>query len=559
MKQLIQKLGFSGCALLLATAMNAQPDLTPLSINLEVFATGLQSPLAIKNTGVPGDTRLFVCEQSTGRIRILDENGNITGTFANFSSSISTGSERGLLGLTFDPDYATNGYFYVNYTNNQGNTEVRRFNVSQDDPDAYDASTSHLIIRINQPFSNHNAGDLAFGPDGYLYIPMGDGGSGGDPNNLAQNTGTLLGKMLRIDVYADDFPTDPLKNYAIPPDNPFVNNPSVLNEIWAIGLRNPWRFAFDRETNDIWIADVGQSAFEEIHVQPASSTGGENYGWRCYEGNAPYNTSGCQPASAYTFPIIDFSQNALGWCSISGGHVYRGAQYPLMWGKYIVTDYCNATFYAVYPDGADDWADDIVNTQFTGGFSGFVGFGEDVEGELYAVRLNNGTIYRVTEPCSSSIPTITEDSGTLTSSPADSYQWMLNGEVIEGATSQNYEVSEPGDYSVIIDDGDGCVVSSQVLTVFTTGFSEQEVFNKLDVHPNPGSGIFVLSANVLQAGNMNIEVMDQTGRMVRQFGFGQVDKEVQRNIDLTGLSEGVYMVRVFLNESAVTRRVVIAR
>src|SRR5690606_21188454 len=236
-------------------------------------------------------------------------------------SIISSGGERGLLGLAFAPDYETSGRFYVNYTNPNGNTVIARYTVSEN-PNVAN-STGTVLLTIEQPFSNHNGGSIHFGPDGYLWIGMGDGGSAGDPNNNGQNKNSLLGKMLRIDVSGE--------SYTSPSDNPFVGTDGA-DEIWSYGLRNPWKFSFDRETGDVWIADVGQNAVEEINRQP-SITEGINYGWRCYEGNSPYQTSGCAAQETMTFPVATYNHPG-GRCSVTGGFVYRGENYPNLSGKY---------------------------------------------------------------------------------------------------------------------------------------------------------------------------------------------------------------------------------
>ena len=255
-------------------------------IALNVYAGGFTRPVDIVNAG---DSRLFIVEQR-GIIKIIDGNGQVLSTpFLDIDARVgSQGNEQGLLGLAFHPDYANNGFFYVNYTNNSGDTRIARFKVSADNPNVADPNSEKLLLPVDQPYSNHNAGDLTFGPDGYLYFGLGDGGSGGDPQNNGQTATAYLGKMLRIDVDNGD-------PYAIPPTNPFKDTDFYLDEIWATGLRNPWRFSFDRLTGDLWIGDVGQDAWEEIDFQPASSTGGENYGWRCYEGNHVYSMSGSCP------------------------------------------------------------------------------------------------------------------------------------------------------------------------------------------------------------------------------------------------------------------------
>ena len=254
------------------------------TVDLELFADGFSSPVDITNAG---DERLFVVEKS-GRIKIVLPDGTVLPTpFLNINPIVgSAGSEQGLLGLAFHPNYASNRYFFVNYTNNSGDTEIARYETDPANLNQALSNSGTVIMTIDQPFNNHNGGDIAFGPDGYLYIGMGDGGSGGDPGDRSQDPQELLGKMLRIDV-------DNGSPYGIPPDNPFINDTTVLDEIWAIGLRNPWRYSFDRETGDLWMGDVGQNEREEIDMQLASSTGGENYGWRCYEGDLPFNTSGC--------------------------------------------------------------------------------------------------------------------------------------------------------------------------------------------------------------------------------------------------------------------------
>ena len=304
----------------------------------------------------------------------------------------SGGNEQGLLGLAFHPNYASNGYFYVNYTNNSGDTRVSRFSVTAN-PDVADPSSELVIYAFNQDFSNHNGGDLSFGPaDGFLYIGTGDGGSGGDPNNRAQNPLNAQGKMIRIDV---DNPALG-SNYGIPATNPFVGDNTVLPEIWALGLRNPWRFSFDRLTHDMYIGDVGQGAWEEIDFQPASSAGGENYGWRCYEGNNSFNTSGCGPVGNYTFPIHEYESNFPEGCSITGGYVYRGSTYPNLYGKYIYVDYCAGNFWYLEPDGNGGWNNVFLTNEANFEFSTF---GEDQDGELYVAALDDGIIYQVTELC----------------------------------------------------------------------------------------------------------------------------------------------------------------
>ncbi|MBP6001238.1 MAG: PQQ-dependent sugar dehydrogenase [Flavobacterium sp.] len=348
------------------------------TISLQSFGIGFVSPVEITNAG---DTRLFVVQKG-GLIRILNADGTVNATpFLNLSSLVTTNSERGLLGLAFHPNYATNGYFFVNYTNLAGNTVIARYTVSATNPNIANTSET-VLMTITQPFSNHNGGTLKFGSDGYLYIGMGDGGSGGDPGNRAQNINENLGKMLRIDVNVSAAPF-----YASPSSNPYVGV-AGNDEIWAIGLRNPWKFSFNRLNGDLWIADVGQDAIEEINkvVSPLPNSG-INFGWRCYEGNSTYNASGCAPSSTMRFPFVQYARFG-GACSVTGGYYYSGTAYPNFQNKYFFTDYCDNKIRMVDNAG-------VITT--TASFSGnnFVTFGEDVNGELYIAGITSGTVYKI--------------------------------------------------------------------------------------------------------------------------------------------------------------------
>ncbi len=347
------------------------------SISLTSFATGFSGPVEIAHPA--NDARLFVVQQS-GAIRILNPDGTINPT--NFltltTATISTGSERGLLGLTFHPNYATNGYFYVNYTNTTGNTVIARYTVSSN-PNIADASSATILLTVTQPFANHNGGSLKFGPDGYLYIGMGDGGSAGDPGNRAQNINENLGKILRIDV-------DSASPYAIPADNPFAGDITGNDEIWAIGVRNPWKFNFDSLNGDLWIGDVGQNQIEEIDHVAAPLSPGLNFGWKCYEGNSVY--SNCTGTN-YTFPVAQYVHSG-GACSITGGYVYRGSLYPNLNGKYLFADYCNNKIGYINDAGTIVWT-----TAFSG--TNFSTFGQDLNGELYVAGVSNGVIYKIVD------------------------------------------------------------------------------------------------------------------------------------------------------------------
>ena len=356
-------------------------------ITLSSIANGFISPVVIKHAG---DDRLFIVEQA-GIIKILNANGTTNSTaFLDIDTIVSnSGNERGLLGLAFHPNYSTNGFFYVNYINNSGNTVISRFNVSAGDANLADSGSELVLMNITQPFSNHNGGDLAFGSDGFLYIATGDGGSANDPDNYSQRLNTLLGKLLRIDV-------DNGSPYSSPSTNPYVNDgdANTLGEIWAYGLRNPWRFSFDKQTDDIWIADVGQNEYEEINMV-SSTASGLNYGWRCREGMHDFDTSTCNAGDSYTEPVAEYSHSGSGEfkCSITGGYRYRGSEYVNFSGLYFFADICSNEI-GYLQDVNSAW--NMVLTDFTEGGI-WSTFGEDINGELYIASLSNGTIYKLVD------------------------------------------------------------------------------------------------------------------------------------------------------------------
>jgi glucose/arabinose dehydrogenase len=346
--------------------------------------SGFKQALFLTGAG-DGSGRLFIVSQA-GQIEILQNGQKLPEPFLDISDRTTrpgiTGSlgERGLLGLAFHPRYAENGFFFVNYTDRNGNTHISRFNVSAQDPNRADRDSEVELLFIEQPFPNHNGGGLAFGPDGYLYIALGDGGSGGDPQGNGQSLNTLLGKILRIDV-------DSRQPYAIPPDNPFAGE-GGLGEIWAYGLRNPWRIAFDRLTGDFYIADVGQNQYEEINFQAAGGPGGENYGWDFREASHPFE--GTPPEGlALVEPIAEYSHE-LG-CSVTGGDVYRGMNLPAWQGVYFYGDYCSGRVWGLLRDPTGRWENRLL---FETGFT-ITSFGLDEEGEVYVIQYPQGKVFRL--------------------------------------------------------------------------------------------------------------------------------------------------------------------
>lgn len=343
---------------------------------LDPVADGLQNPVAITHAG---DQRLFVVEQA-GTIRLLDGGAVAATPFLDIRDRVRAGGERGLLGLAFPADHARSGRFYVYYTDRGGNTVVARFTAAGD---FTDPATEQVLLTQAQPYANHNGGQLAFGPDGYLYIGLGDGGSGGDPQGNGQDLGTLLGKLLRIDVSG--------QGYTVPADNPFVGQAGAAPEIWAYGLRNPWRFSFDAATGDLFIADVGQNAFEEVNLQPAGAAGGDNYGWNIMEADACFQPSqGCD-RSGLVLPIITYPHGGAWGSSISGGYVYRGPDAPSLEGAYVFADYVSGRIWSAREDGG--WQPQLL---LESGMR-ISTFGVDSAGRLYLADHGGGAIYLLTD------------------------------------------------------------------------------------------------------------------------------------------------------------------
>ncbi|MEA2164704.1 MAG: hypothetical protein QOK37_2831 [Thermoanaerobaculia bacterium] len=361
--------------LLLTTSAFAQ------DVALQQLVSGLNQPVALTHAG---DTRLFITQQ-IGTVVIYDALGLRTTPFLDLRSVVLSGGERGLLSVAFHPHYRENGLFFVYYTNRSGDIVVARYKVSASDPNIADPNSGTILLTISHPtYANHNGGQLQFGPDGYLYIGTGDGGSGGDPNNHGQDLTQLLGKILRIDV-------DHGLPYTIPTSNPFYARSSARNEIWAYGLRNPWRFSFDRENGDLWIGDVGQDAYEEVDLQPATSIGGEDYGWRRMEGLHCFNPQSNCIDPSFIMPVLEYP-HAQGACSINGGYRYRGTQIPGLRGAYIYGDYCTGDIWRAVPAGTTWSAARLLASTLR-----ISSFGEDISGELYVLDVMKGIVYKIVQ------------------------------------------------------------------------------------------------------------------------------------------------------------------
>ena len=360
-------------------------DLASVRLELQQVTGGLEIPVGLAHAG-DGSGRLFVVEK-VGRIRIIQDGELLADPLLDISDRVgSAQSEQGLLGLAFHPGFAGNGLFFVNYTDRQGTTVVSRFSMTADwDPDgpqAADPGSETPLLRLEQPASNHNGGHLAFGPDGYLYIGTGDGGASGDKFGNGQNGATLLGAMLRLDV-------DNGEPYSIPADNPFVGDPGVRDEIWALGLRNPWRYSFDRLTGDLYIADVGQNLWEEVDLQPGNQDGGQNYGWPIMEASHCYPADHQCDQAGLTLPLLEYGR-AQG-CSVTGGYVYRGEEFPGFQGIYLFGDYCSGRIWGVAAQaGSEPKVVQLARADVQ-----LSSFGEDEQGELYLLDMGRGELFRL--------------------------------------------------------------------------------------------------------------------------------------------------------------------
>lgn len=500
----------------------SQSEPTPLSVELTPYITsGLSNPVGIEFLG----DRMYIVEQG-GKIKMADNGVLLPNIYLNLSTQISMGGEQGLLGLAFDPDFETNFTLYVNYTNLDGNTVIASFQTDEDNL-FVDLNTQHILLTIDQPFSNHNGGKITFGPDGYLYIGMGDGGSGGDPGDRAQNHQLLLGKMLRIDVSAE--------GYTIPPTNPFADDDFTLDEIWAIGLRNPWRFSFDQITGDLWIGDVGQIEYEEIDFQSFESPGGENYGWRCYEGFHTFNTTDCDDISNYEFPVSEYPHSN-GNCSVTGGYVYRGTDSELLNGIYLYTDYCSGNL-----RGIGSLELDPLPTYNFGSFGfGFTSFGQDLNGNVFVAQ--NGTIYKIEDPCHSQIPELVFNNDTLTVEQGINYYWFFEGEEIENSNNNMLIANQNGNYYCVVENEFGCNIQSNTVTVIGVGLVENKK-PEFRIYPNPfKSSIYIDGDTKLIE---SIELLDATGKAIwNQTRFISNPIELPQN-----LKPGFYIVSIKTNKS----------
>ena len=521
-------------AFLVAPALLVAQVINKPKLALRNWATGLDEPVNITNCG---DSRTFVVERD-GRIKIISDSMTVLSQpFLDISGPVQSGSgEQGLLGLAFEPNYLETGYFYVYYIVGSGNgsSRISRFSVSSD-PDSADTASEQVLWEWPQPYTNHNGGDLHFGPDGYLYLSLGDGGSGNDPENNGQDYLEPLGDMIRIDVSEHN------DTYLIPASNPFADETGgdTLPEIWATGLRNPFRWSFDRLTGDVWIGDVGQNAWEEFDFWPAGDNSCPNFGWRCREGlvaTPGVSQTNCEGASAYVSPFAVFENVGTGGdcCSSIGGYVYRGSWYPHHYGHYIFTDYCSGDFLTVTDPNNVDVDSMLISTT-----QGYVGFGEDLDGQLYVVNQLNGQVKKIYDPCPMEDPSITAAGDLLTATEGDSYQWYLNGVAISGAISQTYLAAVSGNYQVRVNFGTPCNLFSDTLDFVTSGLREDDQ-GRIALFPQPAKDQVIIERASVND-RWNVRLFDALGRSVLTTVWAE--GRAQMTLDISATPAGSYVLR----------------
>ena len=544
------------------------------TITFQPEMTGFTAPVDIVNAG-DGSNRLFVVEQG-GTIRV--RNGATVSQFANFGPTganiISTSSERGLLSMVFHPDYngTANRYFFIYYTDLNGDIAVSRYQTMAGNPDSVDLTSATKILTVPHPGqSNHNGGKLNFGPDGYLYFALGDGGGGNDAPNNAQNGSVLLGKMLRIDINQT---SAAYGNYAVPSDNPYVGVPGIDERIWAIGLRNPFRWSFDRENGNMWIGDVGQGAWEEIDYRPAGSTGHVNYGWRCYEGyESTPGVPDCTPVD-YVPPVRTYPNPAASSSAVTGGYVYRGSEFPNFRGYYIATDVYSGDLYFLWPNSGGGLDSSVQASSV----SFIVGFGEGEDGTLYAVSQGTSTVYKLIATGGVVLPVgLLNFTGTANRGYND-LKWSTS---FEQNTSKFY-VEYSKDASLFTRIGSvtatgNAVGSNYNFRHYTT--SETDVFYRLAIEDINGSvsyssvvriaGIrkngFQVYPTLVNRGVINIDlngsvlnslkIINTNGMLVYKKDIRNASNTI--TINLPQLAKGIYMVELIGDRIIQTERIVV--
>lgn len=532
-----------GAPLLFLVALTHALAQNPVRVKLVPWAEGLGP---ITDIAVNGDGRLYVAGQD-GRVWIVQDSMQVLPQpFLDISAITFNAFEMGLLGLAFDPDYATNGRFYAHYVYNVGPTPSRisRFQVSSD-PDSALVDSETIIYSIpgsGTPY--HRGGDIEFGPDGMLHISLGDGFFPAFAPDLSKP----YGKILRIDVSGDA--------WTIPPDNPYANaGADTLPEIRASGLRNPFRIGFDRMSGDLWIGDVGQSQREELDLIAANDSSAPDFGWPCHEGSLTYQAAACQPGANYTFPVFEHTHSPSGgnFCSIIVGRVYHGPQWPHFTGRFFYTDYCAADIYNLRPNGTGGWISELSLDTVLGGATCIV---EDDEGELFLGHRTQGKVFRMVDRCPMDAPEIVQDGAMLTTTSAGSLQWYFSGVPIAGATGPEFTPMSAGPVYVVADHGGGCVLNSGVLNYVPTGVAATSGPAGFRVVPNRTSGTTTIGL-AQPCTTCRIQVVDMHGRVVRDIAAGN---DMTIMLDVTGLAEGAYAVLLIARDGVTgAQRLVVVR
>jgi glucose/arabinose dehydrogenase len=520
----------TAAAVLACMPLQAQTT-PPVTVDLVPWATGLQYVTEIAHCG---DGRLFAATQG-GTIWVISDSMTVLPQpFLNIWYKLWFSGEQGLIGLAFDPDYAENGHFYVNYTQPDSlghNTIISRFTVTSD-PNVADPNSEVVLMSIPQTGYEHKGGDLEFDEAGHLYISIGDGGPQGDPNQHAQNLNSRMGKLLRIDVQDDG-------SWTVPPDNPFVGAESdTLPEIWAYGLRNPYRIGLDTVADRLWIGDVGGSSYDEVDAVPLDA-GGLNFGWRCYEGDAPFLPGDCPSDTGITWPVTTQANilNGGSFCALIGGKVYHGSQYPRLYGRYLYTDYCSGNIRSVRPADGGGWLDENLLPTSAPGSSCIA---ENHLGELFLANQVTQTVYKITDHCPMPAPVLTETGDGLQCSSASSYAWYHNGVLLVDSTAAQLINPPDGLYWVAADMGGGCLFTTDTIQVLHTGLAMPGPV-AVHVRPNPARDQFTVTFQQPPAGPCQLELLDPLGRHIAHWtAMGQRSVALQ----LTGIPAGRYVLRI---------------
>lgn len=529
-----------GAFLLISLTAQLVVAQNPVGVSLVPWAENVGS---VTDIAVNGDGRFYVASQN-GIVRIVADSMQVLPTpFLDISSITLNNSEQGLLGLAFDPAYAENGRFYAFYVHNGSGSQGRisRFQVSAD-PDIALAASETILYTVpwgSGPF--HKGGDLEFGPDGMLYISTGDGFLASN----AQNLGNKHGKILRIDVSGATF--------AIPPDNPFVNaGPDTLPEIFATGLRNPFRIGFDSGNGDLWIGDVGQANWEELDRIAAGDNSGPNFGWPCYEGSSAYDLTGCAAPNAYTAPVIALSHASSGgnFCSVMTGRVYHGAQWPHFADRFFYTDYCNADIYNLRSDGLGGYINELSLDTLMSGNTCIV---EDDAGELFLGNRSQGKIFRIIDRCPMDAPVIEQDGNLLFTTSTGSLQWYFNGSVSPGETGPEYEPIGAGMVHLTADHGNGCLLTSEAFQFIPTIVSATGNDMGLEVKPNPASENLTISLS-RQCLGCSVQVIGPLGQLIAEVRMSGTPIAV---LDISAWADGLYAIRLFQNGGSGEERIAI--